>query len=325
MQPRLVQLSCEKLPLEKPFVISRGTRLAAELVTLTLHDGTHFGRGECQPFARFGETQHSVIDQIDTIALADLPSQNALQSHPPGAARNALDCAQWDFRAKASGLPVWQLANLPTPKPVTTVLTISLDTPDAMHRAAAHAASRPALKVKLGGAGDLDRLAAVHKATPNAKLIVDANESWRLDDYLTLAPRFAQLGVAMIEQPLPVADQEALRNQPRPVPLCADESCVDRSSLPALAGLYDLINIKLDKCGGLTEALALRAVARAQGFGIMVGCMISTSLSIAPAHLVAQGAEFVDLDGPLWLRADRANGMEYIGAQVHPAAPALWG
>ena len=325
MRPRLVQLGAARFPLETPFTIARGTRLAAELVTVSLHDGTHFGRGECQPFARFGESPDSVLAQIEAIALAEMPGPDALQTFAPGAARNALDCALWDLRARQAGRPVWQLAGLAPPEPVTTLLTISLDTPAAMHRAAIAAASRPVLKVKLGGAGDLDRLAAVHKGAPGARLVVDANESWTLADYLALAPQFAKLGVALIEQPLPAAAQQALRGQPRPVPLCADESCIDRTSLPALAGLYDLINIKLDKCGGLTEALALRAAARAQGFGIMVGCMISTSRAIAPALLVAQGAEFADLDGPLWLRADRFNGLEYEGAQVHPAAPGFWG
>ncbi|MEX0968937.1 MAG: N-acetyl-D-Glu racemase DgcA [Paracoccaceae bacterium] len=325
MKPRLVQLGYARLPLKKPFVISRGTRLAAELVTVTLHDGTHYGRGECQPFARFGESCDGVINQIESAVLAEFPSAGDLQALPPGAARNALDCARWDLRAKQTGQPVWQLAGLAPPQPVTTALTISLDTPAAMHRAAVAARARPVLKVKLGGVGDLDRLAAVHKGAPNTRLVVDANEGWTLDDYLALAPQFAQLGVAMIEQPLLAVEQEALRGQPRPVPLCADESCVDRASLPSLAGLYDLVNIKLDKCGGLTEALALRSAARAQGFGIMVGCMLSSSLSIAPAQLVAQGAEFVDLDGPLWLRADRFNGLKYEDAQVHPAAPGLWG
>ena len=235
MPPRLVQLGQDRLALSRPFVISRGTRLAAELVTLTLHDGVHFGHGECAPFARFGETLDGVMAQIESIALAEMPSPAALQTEPAGAARNALDCALWDLRAKVACQPVWQLAGLQPPEPVITALTISLDTPDAMHRAARAAAARPVLKVKLGGAGDLDRLAAVHMGAPNARLIVDANEGWRLDDYLNLAPQFASLGVAMIEQPLPAADQEALRGQPRPVPLCADESCVDRTSLPALA------------------------------------------------------------------------------------------
>jgi len=322
--PWLTRLSQETLPLRKPFIIARGTRLAAEVISLELHNGAHRGRGECQPFARFGENFHSVTAQITALATAPI-DRSAINALPPGAARNALDCALWDMQAKDASTPVWQLAGLPKPAPVTTALTISLDTPDAMFRAAQSASSRPMLKVKLGGVGDLDRLAAVHRAAPLAKLIVDANESWTLDDYLTLAPQFAQLGVAMIEQPLPVASQSALRGQPRPVPLCADESCVDRTSLPSLLGLYDLINIKLDKCGGLTEALALRDAARAHGFGIMLGCMISTSLAIAPAVLVAQGAEFVDLDGPLWLRADREDGLRYDAAQVHPATTQLWG
>jgi len=323
--PRLTRLSQESFPLAQPFIIARGTRLAGQVISVELSDGTHRGQGECAPFARFGETMLSVAETIEAHCQTPGPNLENLAALPPGAARNALDCALWDYRAKAASRPVWQLAGLEKPGPVTTALTISLGSAAAMHAAAQAAANRPLLKVKLGGAGDLDRLAAVHQAAPAAKLIADANESWQLDDYLTLAPQFAALGVSLIEQPLPKADQNALRGQPRPVPLCADESCVDRTSLPELIGLYDLINIKLDKCGGLTEALALRRAARTLGFGIMVGCMISTSLAIAPALLVAQGADFVDLDGPLWLRADRANGLTYDAAQVHPAASTFWG
>lgn len=319
---RLTRLAQETLPLVKPFVIARGTRSAAQVISIELSDGTYRGRGECAPYGRFGETFESVIAQIESATQNPGADITGL---PAGAARNALDCALWDLRARQSGLWAWQLAGLPAPVALTTALTLSLDEPAAMMRAAATVAARPLLKVKLGGQGDLARIAAVRAGAPAANIIVDANESWDIATYQTLVPQLAALGVSMIEQPFPVARQAALRDLPRPIPLCADESCADRSSLPDLVGLYDLINIKLDKCGGLTEALALRDAARALGFGIMVGCMISTSLSIAPAVLLAQGADVVDLDGPLWLRADRVNGLVYSGAMVHPARGGFWG
>ena len=219
----------------------------------------------------------------------------------------------------------WEIAGLAAPGPLTTAYTLSLDEPEAMNAAAARNADRPLLKLKLGGPGDLDRVAAVRDGAPNARIIVDANEGWVADDYAALAPELLHLGVAMIEQPLPAGEDDALQRLERPVPVCADEACHDRATLDALAGRYDVINIKLDKTGGLTEALALLDAAREAGFGIMVGCMIATSLSMAPALLVAAGAAFVDLDGPLLLAEDRPHGLRYDGALVHPPAPALSG
>lgn len=306
------------------FAISRNARTHVEVIDLTLTRDGITGRGECVPYGRYGETIASVLDQIAGLP-ADI-TREALQSGlPPGAARNAVDCALWDWQAKAEGTPVWQLAGLSEPEPMPTAFTLSLDTPDAMRAKAAAHAHMPLLKVKLGGEGDLDRLAAVREGAPGARLIVDANEGWDADSYAQMIPQMAALGVALIEQPLPAAADDALRGLPRPIPLCADESCHDRASLPALAGKYDLVNIKLDKTGGLTEALALRDAARAAGFGIMVGCMAASSLAMAPALLVAQGADFTDLDGPLLLAEDRDHPVRYDAAGAHPADPQLWG
>jgi L-alanine-DL-glutamate epimerase-like enolase superfamily enzyme len=282
------------------------------------------GRGECVPYARYGETVDSVCAQIR--ALDPPATRGELQALlPPGAARNALDCALWDLAAKRSGRRVWQLAGLPEPGPEITAYTISLDAPEAMRAQAAANAGRPLLKIKLGGAGDLGRLEAVRAGAPRARIIVDANEGWTAETYAALAPALVELGVEMVEQPLPAGGDEALRGMARPLPVCADESCHDRASLPGLGGKYDMVNIKLDKTGGLTEALALRDAARAEGFGIMVGCMVGSSLAMAPAVLVAQGAAVTDLDGPLLLARDRAHPLDYDVRGVHPAAPELWG
>jgi L-alanine-DL-glutamate epimerase-like enolase superfamily enzyme len=260
--------------------------------------------------------------------LASGMDRAALQdAMPPGAARNALDCALWDIDAKRSGKRVWELAGLKAPVATPTAFTLSIDEPKAMRVKAAANAWRPLLKVKLGGdlAEDLERLAAVREGAPETTIIVDANEGWTADDYARLAPEMARLRVAMVEQPLPVADDAALARMERPLSVCADESCHDRTSLPGLVGKYDYVNIKLDKTGGLTEALALRDAARAAGFRVMVGCMLGTSLGMAPALLVAQGAEVVDLDGPLLLARDRAPGLRYDDMGAHPPAPELWG
>jgi L-alanine-DL-glutamate epimerase-like enolase superfamily enzyme len=244
---------------------------------------------------------------------------------PPGAARNALDCAFWDHAAKRTGQPVHTLADLAAPRPLTTAYTISLGTPDEMAAAAAKVAGRALLKIKLGGRGDAERLAAVRRAAPGATLIVDANEAWTPDDLTQNFNACAAAGVVLIEQPLPADRDGALANAARPVKVCADESVHDRASLPPLLGRYDAVNIKLDKTGGLTEALALLREAERLGFSVMVGCMVSTSLAMAPAMLVAQRAPFVDLDGPLLLAADRPKGLRYEGSLVHPPRPALWG
>jgi len=313
-----------RFPFDGVFAISRNTRTHVEVVEVTLSRGGATGRGECVPYSHYGETVASVLEQI--ASLPDGITRPALQAAlPPGAARNAVDCALWDCEAKASGIPVWSLAGLEAPRPVQTAFTLSLDTPEAMQAKARANAWRPVLKVKLGTPDDLPRLRAVRAGAPGARLILDANEGWTADTWTALAPELAALGVALVEQPLPASADEALRGLPRPVPVCADESCHDRRDLPRLVGLYDMVNIKLDKTGGLTEALALRDAARAAGLKVMVGCMAASSLAMAPALLVAQGADVVDLDGPLLLAEDRDHGVRYDGAGAHPAEPALWG
>jgi L-alanine-DL-glutamate epimerase-like enolase superfamily enzyme len=310
--------------LAQVFTISRGSRTEARVVTVTVTRGGVRGRGECVPYARYGETVESVLDQI-----AGLPGdidRAALQSAlPPGAARNAVDCALWDAEAKAAGRRVWEIAGLAAPLPCVTAYTLSLDTPETMRAAAAANAHRPVLKIKLGTPDDMPRLEAVRAGAPAARLIVDANEGWTAAVYADLAPDLVRLGVALVEQPLPAGADDALRGMARPLPVCADESCHDRASLAGLAGKYDMVNIKLDKTGGLTEALALRDAAVAAGFGVMVGCMVGTSLAMAPAVLVAQGAAVTDLDGPLLLAEDRDPPLRYDDRGVHPADPALWG
>jgi L-alanine-DL-glutamate epimerase-like enolase superfamily enzyme len=244
---------------------------------------------------------------------------------PAGAARNALDCALWDLQAKLSQRRVWELLDLPAMQPLTTAYTLSLDSAEGMHKAALANADRPLLKLKLAGTGDIDRVRAVRRGAPKARLIVDANEGWDLDLYRRMLPELLQLGVEMIEQPLPAGDDEALRSVHRPIPVCADESCHDRESLNAVVGKYDMINIKLDKTGGLTEAIQLRAAAEDKGLQIMVGCMLATSLAMAPAMLVAQGAAIADVDGPLLLEKDRRPGLRFDRDLVFPPEPGLWG
>jgi L-alanine-DL-glutamate epimerase-like enolase superfamily enzyme len=280
------------------------------------------------PYAHYGETVAGVIAAIEGLRPrieAGLDRIGLQQQLPAGAARNALDCAYWDLEAKRAGHPVWQLCGLSPLEPVTTAYTLSLDTPEAMGRAAAANAARPLLKLKLAGPGDLARVEAVRANAPEARLIVDANEGWTLDDYVTLAPRLTVLGVALIEQPLPAGQDAPLAGMRRPVPVCADESCHATESLAEIAGRYDAVNVKLDKTGGLTEALKLKQAALVQGYQIMVGCMLATSLAMAPAVLLAQGAAFVDLDGPLLLERDRPGGLHYEGSTLHPPEPALWG
>jgi L-Ala-D/L-Glu epimerase len=319
-----IAAAVEAFPLARPFTISRGSRTEARVLTVSVEAGGVLGRGECVPYARYGETPESVAAQV--AALPRDLDRAALQALlPPGAARNAVDCALWDLEAKAGGRRVWQLAGLPEPGPVVTAFTLSLDTPEAMRAQAAENAARPLLKVKLGGAGDLARIEAVRAGAPRARIVVDANEGWTPDTYAGLASALVRLGVAMVEQPLPAGEDAALATMARPLPVCADESCHDRASLPALAGKYDMVNIKLDKTGGLTEALALRDAARVAGYGVMVGCMVGTSLAMAPAVLLAQGAGVADLDGPLLLAADRPHPLVYDERGVHPATPELWG
>ena len=315
--------TAETFPMDGTFTISRGSRTEAQVVTVTVRDGPHTGRGECVPYARYGETVESVIAQIEAAGPMAVPGD--AQAMPAGAARNAVDCALWDLEAKRSGEPAWKLLGLPPPQPVVSVYTLSLESPDIMRAKATENAYRPLLKIKLGGEGDLERLRAVRDGAPETRLVIDANEGWTPETYAALAPELLSLGVAMVEQPLPAGNDEALRGMDRPLPVCADEACHDRASLPGLIGKYDMINIKLDKTGGLTEALALRDAAREQGFQVMIGCMVGTSLAMAPAVLVAQGAEIVDLDGPLLLAKDRETPLRFEGSTVHPAVPELWG
>jgi L-alanine-DL-glutamate epimerase-like enolase superfamily enzyme len=294
-----------------------------------VNDGNYVGRGECFPYARYGEDTESVQKQLNSVRseIEDgLDRQALLNVLAPGAARNAVDCALWDLEAKRAGTRVWDLAGLPAPEPVTTVYTLGVDEPAVMGERARENSDRPRLKLKMTGDGaDLERVRNIHKNAPNARLVVDANEGWSIKQYLEYAPQFKDLGVEMIEQPLPSTDDEQLRGVERPIPVCADESCHDSATLPALVGKYDMINIKLDKTGGLTEALNLRDAALKQGLSIMVGCMIGTSLAMAPGILVAQEAAIVDLDGPLLLAEDRAPGLSFTGSIIHPPEPRLWG
>jgi L-alanine-DL-glutamate epimerase-like enolase superfamily enzyme len=318
----------ERWPIAGAFTIARGAKTEAQVVVAEITDGAASGRGECMPYARYGETVEGVAAAIEAMrgALAGGLDRNGLQSAmPAGAARNALDCAFWDFEAKRAGRPVHALANLPEPHDLVTAYTISLGTPEAMAEATGRAAMRKLLKVKLGGEGDRARISAVRAAAPNAELIVDANEAWRPENLAENLAACAAAGVTLIEQPLPAGDDAALAGIARPIPVCADESVHDRASLSRLVGRYDAVNIKLDKTGGLTEALAMAREAERLGFGLMVGCMVATSLSMAPAMLVAQRARVVDLDGPLLLVRDRENGLRYQDSLVYPAAVALWG
>lgn len=310
--------------LAQVFTISRGSRSEAKVLTCAITDGEATGRGECVPYARYDETLDSVQAQIEGLP-SDIDREGLYDLLPAGAARNAVDCALWDLEAKQSGKRVWELAGLAAPGPEITAYTLSLDTPEAMRAQAAQHAHRPLLKIKLGTADDMPRLEAVRAGAPNAQIIVDANEGWSAEVYADLAPHLVRLGVALVEQPLPAGQDEALLGMERPVPVCADESCHDRKSLEALRGKYDVVNIKLDKTGGLTEALRLREEALAAGYKVMVGCMVGSSLAMAPAVLVAQGAMITDLDGPLLLAEDRQEPLIYDGAGVHPPRAELWG
>lgn len=318
----------ETWPLAGSFTISRGSRTEVRVVVAEISRGGVIGRGECVPYAHYGESVDGVVAAIEAMAdaIADGLDRQALQDAlAPGAARNALDCALWDLEAKASGEPVWRLAGLNEPGPLITAYTLSLESPEAMAEAAAAHAARPLLKLKLGGEAVIERVAAVRAAAPESRIIVDANEAWTVELLSRASPELAGLGVEMIEQPLPARSDGGLKGCDRPVPLCADESCHDTASLAGLDERYDMINIKLDKTGGLTEALKLADAARAAGLGIMVGCMIGTSLAMAPATLVAARAAFVDLDGPLLLARDRDPGIAFEGSVMSPPPAALWG
>ncbi|HIJ63862.1 MAG TPA: dipeptide epimerase [Rhodospirillaceae bacterium] len=318
-----VRVSRQSFPIRGTFRLSRGAKTAAEVVVVEIAEGGAVGRGEAVPYKRYGETVDGVIAAI--AALGDGVERSALQRLlPPGAARNALDCALWDLEAKRTGRPAWKLAGLPPPRPLTTAYTLSLDSPAAMAAAAA-GSSWPILKLKLGAEGDLERVLAVRQAAPAARLWADANEAWSIDYLRRTAADLAGLGVELIEQPLPAAEDEALRGWACPVALAADESFHIAADLPRLQGLYQAVNVKLDKTGGLTEALAAVAQAKAAGFAVMVGCMVASSLAMAPAALLAAAAGFVDLDGPLLLDGDRSPGLRYSGAVLYPPEADLWG
>ena len=319
-----VHAAVETWPIAGEFVIARGAKREATTVVAHIGDGTVAGRGECVPYARYGESVESARAAI--AALGSVSDRGELlRRMPAGAARNAVDCALWDYEAKRSGTSAATLAGLPAPRPVTTAYTIGLASAEAMAAKAASVPSLPLLKLKLGGEGDAGRLRAVRRARPDARLIADANEAWTVEQLPELMAVAAETGIELIEQPLPAGADTALAGIRHRVPVCADESLHTRADLAGLAGRYDAVNIKLDKAGGLTEALALAAEARAAGLRIMVGCMVATSLAMAPALLLAQDADWVDLDGPLLLARDRQPGLTYEGALVYPPPPELWG
>ena len=320
----MIQAKVEIFPLANVFRISRGARTQAEVVTVTIEKDGVTGRGECVPYARYNETLESVIKQVESLP-ADIDKETLQDTLPPGAARNAVDCALWDFECKKRDQRIWKIAGIQVPEQKITAYTLSLDEPKNMFKQAEKNSNRPLLKVKLGTPNDMPRLEAVRKGAPNSEIIVDANEGWDAELYSQLAPDLVRLGVKLVEQPLPADQDDDLIGLPRPLPICADESCHDRKSLEKLIGKYDFVNIKLDKTGGLTEALQLKDKALEAGFKIMVGCMVGSSLAMAPATLIAQNATFVDLDGPLLLAHDRRHGLLYDESWVHPPLKDLWG
>jgi L-alanine-DL-glutamate epimerase-like enolase superfamily enzyme len=326
MPPTLrIDVAVETWPIAGAFVIARGAKREAAVVVVHVHDGTTTGRGECVPYARYGETADTVCAAI--LARRNVRDPAALLDHmPAGAARNALDCALWDYRAKRNGTSAAALAGLQRLDAVTTAYTISLDDSAVMAAKAAQAAqTMPLLKIKLGGPGDEERMRAIRAACPRARLIGDANEAWTPATLPGRMAAAAETGFELIEQPLPAGEDGHLARMHRTVPVCADESVHTRDDLERLRACYDAVNIKLDKAGGLTEALALSEQARTTGFKIMIGCMVSTSLAIAPAVLLAQRADWVDLDGPLLLARDRDPALRYAGAQLYPPSAQLWG
>jgi L-alanine-DL-glutamate epimerase-like enolase superfamily enzyme len=327
--PLSLAVRVEHWPIAGSFTISRGAKTEAVVVVAELSDRRHRGRGECVPYARYDETVASVTAELEKIAgklALGLDRAGLQREMPAGAARNALDCAFWDIEAKCAGRPVHELAGIAAPAPLVTAYTISIGDPQAMASAAKAAAARPLLKIKLGGVqGDPGRIAAVRAAAPQSELIVDANEGWTAANLAENLAACAAADVTLIEQPLPANDDAALASIKRPMTICADESVHDRATLRGLADRYDAINIKLDKTGGLTEALAMADEASRLGLQIMTGCMVATSLAMAPAMLVAQRATVVDLDGPLLLAKDRPEGLRYDGSLVHPPNPELWG
>lgn len=328
MSKREIEARAESWPIRGSFRISRGAKTAAEVVVVEISDNGVTGRGECVPYARYGESVRSVLGQVSSIRdyIRDgLTRDGLLTVMPSGAARNAVDCALWDLEAKTSGKSIYEIAGIPAPGPTITAYTLSLDTAENMGAAAKAQSHRPLFKLKLAGDGDLERVAAVRHAAPKTRIIVDANEAWTADMMLEFCPKMADLGVELIEQPLPAGEDSILGELERPVPICADESAQDTATLDEVTELYDYINVKLDKTGGLTEALLLAEAAREFGLGVMVGCMLGTSLGMAPAMYLASFARFVDLDGPLLLEKDRENGIRFDGSVMHPPSRELWG
>jgi L-alanine-DL-glutamate epimerase-like enolase superfamily enzyme len=329
---RKVRFHRQSFPIKGGFRIARGAKVSADVVVVEIEENGLIGRGECVPYNRYGETVEGVVATLASVAGAlegGLDRASLQDRLPPGAARNAVDCALWDLDAKCQGRPAWQIAGGRPPGPLVTAFTLSLDSPEAMAAGAAAEGQRPLFKLKLGAEndadGDLRRVRAVHAAVPEARLLVDPNEGWTVDTLAALAPHLAGLGVHLIEQPIPAAMDERLRGLALPVPLAADESFHDAGDIDRMRGLYQAVVVKLDKTGGLTEGLRTRDRAAAAGLAIMVSCMVSTSLSMAPAHLLAQGAAYVDLDGPLLLTEDRPCGLTYQGSLVFPPRPQLWG
>lgn len=320
-------ISTQSWPINGAFTISRGSKTHADVVVVTLEQQGYVGRGECVPYARYGESIEQVMADLETISeqLSQVDSaQDIQQLLPAGAARNALDCAWWDLHCKQQQQTIWQLLEI-EPHELTTAFTLSLANPEKMAADAKANQDRPVLKLKLAGEGDIERVTAVRRHAPNAKIIVDANEGWNVDLYNELIPQLKALNVAMIEQPFPADKDHWLDGLERPITLCADESCHGVSSLTKLVGRYDMVNIKLDKTGGLTEALKLKQAAIEQGMQVMVGCMVGSSLGMAPAFVVAQGAQIVDLDGPLLLAQDHPQGFEFDVSTMKVMNPELWG
>jgi L-alanine-DL-glutamate epimerase-like enolase superfamily enzyme len=320
----MICVTPDTFALAQTFTISRGSKTHAHVLTVRITRDGFTGWGECVPYARYGETLASVMAQIGGLPAGI--SRAALQEAlPAGAARNAVDCALWDLEAKAAGRRVWELAGLAAPAPLRVTYTLSLDTPEVMRAQAALHAHRPVLKIKLGTPDDMPRLEAVRAGAPKSVIIIDANEGWTPEVYADLAPHLVRLGVALVEQPFAADADGMLAEIARPLPVCADESCFDAASLAAMMGRYDMINLKLDKTGGLTEGLRTKREAARLGFGLMVGCMVGSSLAMAPSVLLAQGAAFADLDGPLLLSQDRVEPQRYDAQGVHPAPRGLWG
>lgn len=319
-----LEVRAETWPLKTAFVIARGAKTEARVVRVRVSDGARSGHGECVPYARYGETVDGVVRAIEN--AGPITTRAALQgAMPPGAARNALDCALWDLAAKQAGKSASTLAGIGSLRPLETCYTLSLGTPDDMAAAARAVPELKLLKLKLGGDGDPERMHAVRRARPDARLVADANESWSAGALVAFLAAAAEAKIELIEQPLPAGADDALAAVPHPVPVCADESAHTSADIGALRNRYDAVNIKLDKAGGLTEALVMAATARAGGLRIMIGCMVATSLAMAPAFLLAQRADWVDLDGPLLLANDRPHGLVIEAGIVQPPEPALWG